>query len=164
MRKKAARLLAALTLSVLTGASWAPAEDRFIDHGDGTLTDGRLGVMWSKADNQGDIDWKSAERWVQFTFPLSLRSEKREGWRLPTLEELESLYVEEEGYPGYESDCGQWVRIAPAIRLSCGWVWASEKRSISARVFNFQRGYHYTDRMVHQKAYRALAVRSLGPQ
>ena len=141
----------------------AHAAERFTDNGDGTVTDHRLGVMWGKTDNQGDVDWKNAERWVMYTFPYSLPAEKREGWRMPTLEELLSLYVRDKNYEGYESDCGQRVKIVPEIRLSCGWVWAAGKKSITARVYNFQRGYHYTDRMVHKKAYRALAIRSLKP-
>jgi hypothetical protein len=139
----------------------AAPEQRFVDNRDGTVTDYLLGLIWSKRDNQGDIDWKGAERWVTYTFPYSLPAQKRDGWRLPTLRELKSLYVRQKGYKGYESDCGQTVRIVPEIRLSCGWVWSSEKRSVAARVFNFDRGYSYTDRMVHKRAYRALAVRSL---
>jgi hypothetical protein len=82
---------------------------------------------------------------------------------MPTLEELQSLYVRDKDYKGYEADCGQRVKIVQEIRLSCGWVWAAGKKSITARVYNFQRGYHYTDRMVHKRAYRALAVRPLKP-
>jgi hypothetical protein len=144
-----------LTLSPLS------AEERFADNGDGTVTDNQLGLMWGKEDTKGNVDWKSAERWVQYTFPYSLPPEKREGWRMPTIEELQSLYVRDEDYKGYETDCGQRVKIISQIRLSCGWVWSSEKRSISARVYNFQKGYHYTDRMVHKKAYRALAVKEI---
>jgi hypothetical protein len=40
-------------------------------------------------------------------------------------------------------------------------VWTSDVESITAAVFNFQRGIHYTDRMVHKRAYRALPVRAL---
>ena len=80
---------------------------------------------------------------------------------MPTLEELRSLYVSDPDYPGYETPCGQRVRITPEIQLSCGWVWSGEKRSISARVFNFSRGYEYTDRRVHKRNYRALPVRNL---
>lgn len=152
-------MLAAFLFS--TGAS--PAEERFVDHGDGTVSDRQMGLMWAKTDNQGDIDWKSATRWARFTFPMTLPEGKREGWRLPTLEELQTLYVADESYEGYEADCGQHVRSVPEIELSCGWVWSSEKRRISSRVFNFQRGYHYTDRMIHQRGYRALPVRDLGP-
>lgn len=159
MRKKTAFALALLGIGLLLILPDAMAGERFFDNGDGTVTDHLLGVMWSKTDNQGDIDWKGAERWVRYTFPYSLHSEKREGWRLPTLQELKSLYVTEKDQGGYESDCGQRVKIVPEIRLSCGWVWSSEKRSITARVFNFQRGYTYTDRMVKKQGYRALAVR-----
>jgi len=153
--------LALAFLAVITGPSIAA--ERFTDNGDGTVTDHELGLMWAKTDNQGDIDWKGASRWAHFSFPLMLPEEKREGWRMPTLEELRSLYVRNDSYKGYETHCGQHVYIAPQIELSCGWVWASQRRSITARVFNFQRGYHYTDRIVHLRAYRALPVRDLEP-
>jgi hypothetical protein len=77
------------------------------------------------------------------------------------MEELQSLFVRDKDYKGYETDCGQKVRIAPEIRLSCGWVWTGEVKSITARVFNFQRGYHYMELKRHWKGYRALPVRDL---
>jgi len=163
MARKSVFVLGAILLCSLLACGAVCAEERFVDNGDGTVTDRQLGVMWGKTDNQGDIDWKSAKQWIQYTFSYSLPQDRREGWRMPTLDELRSLYVREKGYEGYEADCGQRVKIVSAIQLSCGWVWASEKRAISARVFNFEKGYHYTDRMVHQRAYRALPVRDLGP-
>jgi len=135
------------------------AGDRFTDNGDGTITDHELGLMWAKSDNQGDISWKDARQWIQFTFPYTI-SKTYENWRMPTLKELASLYQHDK-QAGYETDCGQWVQINPLIRLSCGWVWSSDTSAIQAYVFNFHRGYHYSDRMVHKKAYRALAVRDI---
>ena len=136
------------------------ADDRFTDNGDGTVTDHQLGVMWAKTDNQGNINWKQANLWIKYTFPDTL--EKKYGnWRLPTLAELESLYIKEKKVKGYETDCGQRVKIVPVIKLSCGWVWTSETSAIQAFIFNFNRGYHYSDRMVHNKSYRALPVRDL---
>ena len=140
--------------------SAALAGDRFTDNGDGTVTDLQLGVMWSKTDNQGDINWKQATQWVRYTFGDTL-AKRYDNWRMPTLAELQSLYVHSRDYQGYETDCGQHVKIVPEIKLSCGWVWTSETSAIQAHIFNFNRGYHYTDRMVHQKAYRALPVRDL---
>jgi hypothetical protein len=134
--------------------------ERFTDNGDGTVTDRHLGVMWSKTDNQGNINWKQANLWVKYTFPDTLEK-KYDNWRLPTLSELQSLYVSDKKYKGYETDCGQRVKIVPDIKLSCGWVWTSETSAIQAYIFNFNRGYHYSDRMVHKKAYRALPVRDL---
>ena len=136
------------------------ADDRFTDNGDGTVSDHQLGVMWAKTDNQGNINWKQANLWIKYTFPDTL--EKKYGnWRLPTLAELESLYIKEKKVKGYETDCGQRVKIVPVIKLSCGWVWTSETSAIQAFIFNFNRGYHYSDRMVHNKSYRALPVRDL---
>lgn len=136
------------------------AEDRFVDNGDGTVTDRRLGVMWAKSDNQGDIDWQQAFKWTRYTFP-DLIPTRYDNWRMPTLEELQSLYNAEKEYPGYETSCGRRIKIFPAIRLTCGWVWSSERISVSARVFNYHRGYHYTDRISHSRGYRALPVRNL---
>lgn len=136
------------------------ADDRFTDNGDGTVTDRVLGVMWSKTDNQGDINWKQARQWAKYTFPDTLKN-KYDNWRLPTLKELESLYNENPNYKGYETACGQNVRIVSVLKLSCGWAWASDNKSITANVYNFNRGYHYTDRMVHFRAYRALPVRTI---
>ncbi len=155
------RLLVCLGVAmVLLAATAVQAQDRFTDNGDGTVTDHKLNLMWSKTDNNGNIDWKQAVRWVKYTFPDTLEK-KYDNWRLPTLEELKSLYVKDAEYDGYESDCGQRVKIVPDIRISCGWLWTSKVESITATVFNFQRGIYYTDRMVHSRAHRALPVRDL---
>ena len=160
MSRSSWAVLAAVLIMAISFASPAAAQERFVDNGDGTITDTKLGLMWAATDNQGDINWHEAEKWVRFTFPMTL-GKIHENWRMPTLAELESLYVRDVSYKGYETACGQRVKITPQIRLTCGWVWASEKKSITARVYNFSRGYHYTDRMVHKRAYRVLPVRTI---
>ncbi len=151
-----------LVAGILIG--WAPvmAGDRFTDNGDGTVTDRKLNLMWSKTDNQGDINWIQAEKWVQFTFPDTI-PKRYDNWRLPTLAELQSLLVEDKNNKGYETECGQWVKTVPEIKLSCGWVWTSETDPIAptARIFNFDNVYHYTVRKAHKRGYRALPVRNV---
>jgi hypothetical protein len=151
-----------ITIFLLGICSPTTAGERFTDNGDGTVTDHELGLMWSKTDNQGDIDWRQAQRWVKYTFPDTLQK-SYDNWRLPTLAELESLVVKDNGYRGYETACGQWVKIVPIIELSCGWIWTSEIDPIApvARIFNFDNVYHYTVRMAHKRAYRVLPVRDL---
>ena len=158
-KKKLSNILIMMICMLLIGAP-VFANDRFTDNGDGTVTDHQLGVMWAETDNQGDINWKQAELWIKYTFPYTIKA-KYDNWRLPTLAELESLYIKEKKIKGYETDCGQRVKIVPVIKLSCGWVWTSETSAIQAFIFNFNRGYHYSDRMVHNKSYRALPVRDL---
>ena len=151
-----------LVAGILIG--WAPvmAGDRFTDNGDGTVTDHKFNLMWSKTDNQGDINWIQAEKWVQFTFPDTI-PKRYENWRLPTLAELQSLLVDDKKNKGYETECGQWVKMVPEIKLSCGWVWTSETDPIAptARIFNFDNVYHYTVRKAHKRGYRALPVRNV---
>ena len=84
-------------------------------------------------------------------------------WCNGGLEELQSLVVSGKDYGGYQTECGQWVKIVPEIRLTCGWVWTSERDPVAptARIFNFNNVYHYTVRISQNRAYRALPVRDL---
>lgn len=156
---KALRLLVAL-FSAAFIALPAMAADRFTDNGDGTLTDHELGLMWSRIDNQGDIDWHEAVRWARYTYPYTIPV-FYDNWRLPTAAELESLMSESESYEGYETDCGLDAYILPEFELSCAWVWTTEEKSITARLFNFERGYDYLDRKAKKRGIRALPVRDL---
>ena len=154
--------LAVVLLAMVLNPFPALAGDRFTDNGDGTVTDHELGLMWSKTDNNGNIDWVQAEKWVKYTFPYTLEKQY-EDWRLPTLKELQSLVVKDKNYAGYETDCGQYAKNVPLIKLSCGWIWTSEtdKRAPTARIFNFDNVYHYTVRKSQKRGYRALPVRDL---
>jgi len=160
MSRRFALITGFIAIAICLTAPLAGAGERFTDNEDGTVTDRRLGVMWAKTDNNGDINWRQARLWVTYTFPYTIEK-SYDNWRLPTLAELQSLMVTDKSYKGYEAACGQWVRIVPDIRLTCGWVWSSDTSAIQAKIFNFHRGYHYMDRMVHSKAYRALPVRDL---
>ena len=156
------KTLVILVAGILIGGAPVLADDRFVDNGDGTVTDRQQDLMWSKTDNQGDINWIDAEKWVRFTFPDTIQK-RYDDWRLPTLAELQSLLVADKSSKGYETECGQWVKTVPEIRLSCGWVWTSETDPIAptARIFNFDNVYHYTVRKAHKRGYRALPVRNL---
>jgi hypothetical protein len=67
---------------------------RFIDNGDGTVSDKLTGLMWTKNANlaSGTMSWTAA---ITYANNLSLGSEGCGGsytdWRLPNLFELESL-------------------------------------------------------------------------
>ena len=154
--------LAILAAVILIDRAPVLAGDRFIDNGDGTVTDREQNLMWSKTDNLGDINWIQADKWVRFTFPDTI-PKRYDNWRMPTLAELQSLLIDDKSAKGYETECGQWVKTVPEIRLSCGWVWTSETDPIAptARIFNFDNVYHYTVRKAHKRGYRALPVRNL---
>ena len=149
-------------LILFLAATAAAAGQRFTDNKDGTVTDHQTGLMWAQTDNNGNVDWHQAQKWVLFTFPYTI-GKQFDNWRMPTIAELESLVGSDNSTTDYETDCGQRVKLAAPIRLSCGWVWTSEtdKSAPSARVFNFDNVYHYKVRKAHTRGYRALAVRNV---
>jgi Protein of unknown function (DUF1566) len=137
------------------------AGDRFIDNGDDTITDHELNLMWSKSDNQGDINWEDAGKWIKYNLYYLLPGNKYDDWRMPTIAELRSLYVGKKNNDGRLTGCGMRVKVIPLINLSCGWIWSSESKNISANVFTYRLGYHFSDLKMHKKAHRALAVRNI---
>jgi len=58
-------------------------------NGDGTLTDGATGLMWTQADSGLGMDWQTALAWVQ-----TKNAQAHLGysdWRLPNAKELQSI-------------------------------------------------------------------------
>jgi hypothetical protein len=150
-----------VTLVTLTGnPDFVQAEQRFIDHGDGTVTDRKLGLMWAKNDNQSDIFWNQVQNWIENNF-LDTIPQLYDNWRLPTASELQSLFVEDTKYEGYETDCGHPVRIVPQIRLSCILIWTSDRALGLPLAFNFNIGSAFTIDLHDNKGCRVLPVRSL---
>lgn len=152
----------ALFIALYLGLSFVPvlADDRFIDNGDGTVTDQEFGLMWAKSDNQFDILWKQAQNWSKSEFPNTI-SRKYDNWRLPTINELQTLYLESTDYDGYQTDCGHRVKIVPQIRLSCIIIWSSETALGSPLAFNFNVGNAFAIDLHENKGCRVLPVRNL---
>lgn len=166
MIQKALKTLAgvcAVSLIIMSGSrDLAVAQQRFIDHGNGTVTDRKLGIMWAKSDNQGDIFWGQIQGWLVNDFPSTIHPQYR-NWRLPTVSELQSLYVQDPKYDGYETDCGFAVKIVPQIRISCILIWASDTALGLPLAFNFNIGNAFAMDLHENKGCRVLPVRFLEP-
>ena len=164
MKKTVSKILAFVAILFLTVGTGiydaALAEQRFIDHGNGTVTDRKLGLMWAKTDNQADIYWSQIQNWLSEDFPDTI-PQLYNNWRLPTASELKSLFVEDAKYKGYVTLCDHPVKIVPQIRLSCILVWTSEKALGLPLVFDFNLGSAFTVGLHENKGCRVLPVRSL---
>jgi hypothetical protein len=117
-------------------ASPIPFEERFVDRGDGSLFDRQLDLVWATRDNEESLNWYDAQSWIE-----SYEAGGHSDWRLPTLDEIESLY--DASLPGYTPGCTRTqlrVRIPAAFRLSCGLFWTSEDADRQAWNFNFFYG------------------------
>jgi len=109
---------------------------RFMDNGDGTITDNGTGLMWAKDGNGagcnsgGALNWTSAIAWAD-----GLTFAGHSDWRLPNVKELQSI-----------ADYG---RSVPAIdpvftKTQSGYYWSSTTRADytgSAWLVNFNYGY-----------------------
>ena len=163
MKQRLKRLAGFSMVALITMAGsldLALAEQRFIDHGNGTVTDRKLGLMWAKNDNQADIFWNQIQGWLTGDFPDSI-PQLYDNWRLPTVTELQSLFVEDAKYEGYTTDCGHRVKIVPQIRLSCILIWTSDSALGLPLAFDFNLGSAFTVDLHENKGCRVLPVRFL---
>ena len=147
-----------LLLALLCSSAYG--DQRFSDNSDGTVTDHQLGVMWAKSDNGADIDWKQARAYATSRFGAGLKK-KYGNWRLPTLEELQSLYGPVARSKGYTAECGLLVKIDPAFRLSCVLIWASDTALGSHMAYNFNIGNEFIVPAYDIKGCRVLPVRTI---
>lgn len=59
---------------------------RYIDHGNGTVTDKQTGLMWQQRDDGEIMDWYAAK-----SYSKNLVLSGFTDWRLPDIDELKSL-------------------------------------------------------------------------
>lgn len=163
MRRKSLLITGFLVLVTgLSGLGSTPAlaQERLIANDDGTVTDVESGLMWTQTDNQADIYWKDAQAWIQNRLPQSIGPQYA-NWRLPTLAELERLYLDRQDYSGYRTTCGHSVKIVPQIQISCILVWSSDNALGLPVAFNFNLGNAFTVDVHENAGCRVLAVRKL---
>ena len=68
----------------------ASASARFVDNGDGTVTDTALNIMWQKGDNGKEVTFQQAQ-----TYCKNLRLGGHSDWRLPNPDESSTAVVRE---------------------------------------------------------------------
>jgi hypothetical protein len=125
----------------------AMASDRFVNNGNGTITDTKTGLMWAAKDNGNPISWNDARSYCQ-----NYSGGGHTDWRMPTLVELESLYD-----PEIKNKYGYHIpKLIDTTAESC---WAEETRGYEAARFNFTYGQEYWLRQSYLGPSRALPVR-----
>jgi hypothetical protein len=126
----------------------AMASDRFVDHGDGSVTDTKTGLMWAAKDNGSPINWPNA-----LSYCRNYSGGGHTDWRMPTLAELTSLYdPKDKNKRGYHVN-----KLIDTSAQSC---WASETRGFKAARFNFTYGQAYWLRQSYSGPTRVLPVRA----
>ncbi|CAI2718243.1 Lcl C-terminal domain-containing protein [Nitrospina watsonii] len=115
--------------------------DRFIDNGDGTVTDRKTGLMWKKTDTMIDL-----KKWVNYQDSADYVRELREqgfagfdDWRLPTQDEAQTLYDES---LSLTDKFGKTVHISDRFEPGCGFSMIIKlvDGRLRTSVFNIREG------------------------
>ena len=123
---------------------------------DDTVLDKKSNLMWAKYDNGTDINWTDAKKYCE-----QYRLGGYKDWRLPTKDELASLYDTKKSY---QTPCGSTVHTTKLIEISCSSLWSSETRgsgeTAEAAFFQFSSGKRLWYLQSNPFYGRALPVRS----
>lgn len=111
MKSKIFFILFLLTSSIIISQNY----NRFEKQYDGSILDKSTGLIWANSDNQEDVTWYGAKKYCE--------NYKGGGWRMPTMDELYSLYDGNiYGNNGF--------RITKLITLTGhGWFWTTDRAS-----------------------------------
>jgi len=95
--------------------------NRFVDNGDGTISDTATGLMWTRADSGKPMNWQQA-----LAFCEGLEAAGHRDWRLPDAKELQSL-VDYTRAPDASDPSRRGPAIDPVFQITNveSWFWSS---------------------------------------
>ncbi len=113
-------------------------DGRFIDNKDGTILDTKTNLIWTRTDSFAELgkckNWNDSKEYVK-----ELSTAGYTDWRMPTAEELKSLF----NFSKWNKDyAGGTIHIDPIFPSGGAWrLWASDKAgSCCARRLSFSNG------------------------
>lgn len=105
--------LLSLPSAVADSSDAVGGEDRWKNLDNGILKDARTKLEWLQDDNGDDIDWNGAKSYCEG---------RHHGWRLPSLQELKSIYDEHErGVRCAQAIC----KVSSQFHLTGTWFWSA---------------------------------------
>ncbi|MFC1853259.1 DUF1566 domain-containing protein [candidate division CSSED10-310 bacterium] len=115
--------------------------EHFIDNGDGTVTDTKTGLMWTKKDS-----WNVTGGCVTYSESISYVRQLSTGgfsnWRIPTINELRTLY--DQKYSVISSYKGKKVHYPPVFEsMGASRHWSSDGGSKWVQSLSFSNGRKY---------------------
>ena len=143
--------------------SGCPSNNRFVDNGNGTVTDTCTGLMWTQDTLNIDaypeitiedrVNWKNA---LQFCHDLSLGGHN--DWRLPNIRELESLsYYDDIGPAGPPEVDALFGIVRPGIY----WTSTNDMQSPQrAWTVIFESGGSFPESLTKNNPQNIIAVRN----
>lgn len=119
----------------------------YVKYETGVVYDQKTGLEWVMGPDRG-TDWESAAFWID-----SLDTDGT-GWRMPTMEELKTLYHKDRG-----------TRNMTPLLPTTGWfLWSGQKKSLFILILDFKTGDQnefWCYGSCNLSNFRAVAVRSV---
>lgn len=119
IRKTLQYLVLAGSFAISAGqvlAADSSATSEVIDQGGGVLKQVATDAEWAQSDNGSDIAWNEAGKFC---------AGKGEGWRLPSVAELLSLY-DKSGNSDTSCGPGFTCKVSLLFHLTGPWAWSNE--------------------------------------
>ena len=107
-------------------------DGHFIAYNAGIVIDTKTNLMWAAKDNGASINWNNAKKYCE-----NYRGGGYADWRVPTLNELTSLYDESKEHRIRSLSS---VYLTYSIELTDIFLWAVESRASEAARFSFLGG------------------------
>jgi len=97
--------------------SGVPSVSRFVDNGDGSITDTRTKLIWQKGDNGKKVAFNEAQEYCR-----TLKLGNHTDWRLPKQDEYDTDVVTELMMPTHEQD----GYAAGPFQVSADFYWSDD--------------------------------------
>ena len=115
-------------------------KERFIDNQDGTITDSTTELMWMQEDAwQNEAKWFTWDEAIELAnYFNSIKLGGFQDWRLPTEEEIQSLYHEK---ASNQDKYGKEIHLWPAFPSGgLATVWLKGESGQEGTLFDFKNG------------------------
>ncbi|MFQ5673370.1 MAG: DUF1566 domain-containing protein [Nitrospinales bacterium] len=156
------RLVRTLAAETAQPANRKPGHEqetaRFIDNGDGTISDMQTGLMWKKTDSYLDLDkwvnWDEAETYIRVT--RENKFARYTDWQMPTRKEAMTIF--DPGNPATDvyGDTVYLPKVFPAGAGATTWTRTVNKHdpALAMRFFYYNGDYKW-----HKRGLRSHGVR-----
>ena len=143
-----------ILLTSMVGIAYA-AKDRFVVLDNGTVKDQKSGLIWAAQDNGAAILWSASAPYCK-----NYSAGGKNDWRMPTSEELATLYGNRPKVKGqdYEKSIDVATKL---IKITAPWIWTERKMAKNkAMAFGFNYGVSRRLYRGNGENRRVLPVRS----
>jgi len=117
---------------------------RYIDNGNGTITDTKMNLMWTKKDSYVDLgkclSWNDSKEYVR-----NLKTGNYNDWRLPTMKDMKTIFEKSKsGNMAFINSIKTPIHLDSIFADGAGLFWSSEELGYtSVLVMNYENGSPY---------------------